>query len=221
MSNMYSILYRFSFADMIFIYSISFMNKISKVNSFINDQKEFLEYLFIKDGKYMDISEWSPKDEEEDFVWIAGTWLRRYLEQSLSVPAPTMQTLPSFAPPSNGATILCEHQGGLYPLNALKGKWIKRSIFDAIEQFHVEKKRSLKREIEEAPNFEPVALRSNFQCGICVEAYSKRLQDKLCLIRKIIEVNELLDVPVSIDLEVENEVRRHMKSFFSVYLVSG
>jgi hypothetical protein len=43
------------------------------VQSLIND-------LFIKKSRYLDISEWSPKDESEDFVWVDGQWLRRYLK---------------------------------------------------------------------------------------------------------------------------------------------
>lgn len=165
--------------------------------------------MFIKHGKYIEVSEWSPKDEKEDFVWINGSWFRRYLEQALSVPTPTIQTLPSFPQLSIDAISLCEHQVGLNPSSAHKGKWIRRSIFDAIEQFHVEKKRSLVRDTNEAHNFEPVVLRSNFRCGICVETYCKRLQEKLCLVRNIVEVHELLGVPVTIN--TENEVRLHMK----------
>jgi hypothetical protein len=193
----------------------------SKVHSFINDKREFLESLFMKHGKKIDVSEWSPKDEKEDFVWIDGSWFRRYLEQALSLPTPANQTSPSFPLPSIDAVGLCEHQVGLNPSNAHKGKWIRRSVFDAIEQFHLEKKRTLVNDINEGHNFEPVVLRSNFQCGICVETYCKRLHEKLCLVRNIVEVCDLLDVPVSNNVEVRHHMNllfRLLFSFFGTWL---
>jgi len=87
------------------------------VQSLIND-------LFIKQGRYLDISEWSPKDESEDFVWVDGQWLRRYLKNAkypIEANESTSST-PSSLKISQPEVSLCEHGKIRIPSNSQRGK---------------------------------------------------------------------------------------------------
>ena len=153
------------------------------VQSLIND-------LFIKQGRYLDISEWSPKDESEDFVWVDGQWLRRYLKNAkypIEANESTSST-PSSLKISQPEVSLCEHGKIRIPSNSQRGKWIKRSIYDAIEKIPLENNLSLFREIETSHKFEP-----KLKCSICDDNYFKTLREKFALFREIHSVTGRLD----------------------------
>ena len=153
------------------------------VQSLIND-------LFIKQGRYLDISEWSPKDESEDFVWVDGQWLRRYLKNAkypIEANESTSST-PSSLKISQPEVSLCEHGKIRIPSNSQRGKWIKRSIYDAIEKIPLENNLSLFREIETSHKFEP-----KLKCSICDDNYNKTLREKFALFQEIHSVAGRLD----------------------------
>lgn len=99
--------------------------------------RSLINELLIREGKYLDISEWCPIDDSEGFVWVDGQWLRRCLKRIFSViendesASSTLSSLP-LSLPTQG---FCEHGKILSPSNVREGKLIKQNIYDAIEQF--------------------------------------------------------------------------------------
>jgi hypothetical protein len=178
------------------------------------------------DSTFIDISEWSPTldDDKDDCVWVKGEFLSRFLRLSFSpiefddsaavdavIASYSSSLLSNGNSNNNDMFILCAHGNGLYPSIAQRGKWIKRQIYDSIEQLIIRQDDKLIGETNRQ-HCEPTTVNTNFQCDVCSAEYSSKLQEKITLLRKLITVDELLDPSVSRNLGSDDEVRKPFSS---------
>ena len=193
------------------------MKQRSKIQSTMTVRREGVEKLFLRDnGAILDISEWSPKNKDDCF-WVQGEMLRQFLQQPFSPidDVDSDASSPSVVVLSNGDCspldgMICQHGIGLHPSTAQKGKWVTRQVYNVLKQLMFAQKETVKKMDHRQYN-EDISFKSKFQCDLCSVEYSSRLQEKLNLLTKLKEADELLDPSGIISISSDDEVRNSLK----------
>lgn len=157
-------------------------------------------------------------------VWVEADILRRFFSCNKAELGSIISTS---GPLLKHKHLLCEHEAGLHPRTARRGKFLPRPLYNALVSLMLGERRMLNGEDESTSEFDADTVNDciitpdqNMYCEICAESYKAELRQKIDSLVRLRQLSQDLDSRAN-KIEIDEDSSDESDENKTIFLVSS